>query len=306
MYKYVLQRLAWALPTALLVLLAVFSLMHLTPGDPARLVAGDDARLETVEEVRRELGLDRPLVEQFAQYVGKLVRLDFGRSIHSKRPVRDDLAQRLPATLQLATTSLLIAVSAGGLLGVLSAVKRGTWWDVGGVLTASMLVSAPSFWVGLMLILLFAVSLGWLPPAGRGGIENLILPAVTLAGNPMALIARLMRSECLEVLGEDYVRTARAKGLRERVVLFRHAVRNALLPVMTVVGLQFGAAMAGAVVVETVFGWPGVGSLLVTAIFRRDFPIVQSTVLVVALIFLTVNFLVDLAYAYVDPRVRYQ
>jgi ABC-type dipeptide/oligopeptide/nickel transport system permease component len=305
-YRYVWQRLAWAVPTAVLVLLAVFSLMHLTPGDPARLVAGEDAPLETVEAVRHDLGLDRPVVEQFTQYASRLVRLDFGRSIHSKRPVRDDLAQRLPATLQLAMASLFIAVSIGGLIGVLSAVRRGTWWDVGGVLAASMLASAPSFWVGLMLILLFAVSLGWLPPAGRGGLENLILPAVTLAGNPLALIARLVRSECLEVLGEDYVRTARAKGLREGVVLFRHAVRNALLPVMTMVGLQFGAAMAGAIVVETVFGWPGVGSLLVTAIFRRDFPVVQGAVLVVALIFLTVNFLVDLAYAYVDPRVRYQ
>ncbi len=306
MLSYIVRRLVWTVPTGLLVVLVVFSILHLTPGDPARLVAGEDADLRTVELIRHDLGLDRPLPEQLARYIGNLLRLDLGQSIHSKAPVAGELASRLPATVQLATASLLIATVLGGLLGLFSAVKYGSVWDLVGSVLATVLVSAPSFWVGMLLILVVSVTLGWLPAAGSGGPEHLVLPALALAGYPLALVARLTRSECLETLGQEYVRTARAKGLQERVVLFRHVLKNALLPVLTVVGIQFGTALGGAVVIESVFGWPGVGRLIVDAIFRRDFPVVQGGLLVVSLGFLVVNLLVDIAYAYVDPRIRYE
>ncbi len=305
MLSFVLRRLAWSVPTALLVVAAVFSILHLTPGDPARLVAGEDADLRTVEAIRRDLGLDRPLPEQLANYLSNLARLDLGRSIHSKTPVRDELATRFPATVQLAIASMLIAAAIGLPLGIGMAVKHGTLWDFFGSILATILVSAPSFWIGMLLILIFAVMLGWFPAAGSGGLQNLILPAVTLAGYSLALVARMTRSECLEVLEQDYVRTARGKGLGEYRILIRHVLTNAMLPILTVMGLQFGAALGGAVVVESVFGWPGVGRLLVEAIFRRDFPIVQGGLLIVALGFLSVNLVVDISYAYFDPRIRY-
>ncbi len=306
MGMFILRRVIWTLPTALLVVVGVFLILFLAPGDPARLVAGEDADLRTVELIRRDLGLDRPAYEQLARYVVNAARLDLGRSIHSRTPVAAELAVRLPATVQLAAAALAIAVVAGTLLGLYAAVRQGSLWDLGSSLLATILVSAPSFWIGLLLILLFAVVLGWLPASGRDEATAIVLPALTLAGYPLALIARIVRSECLEVLGQEYIRTARAKGLPNRVVLFRHALRNALLPVITVVGLQFGAALGGAVVVESVFGWPGVGRYVVDAIFRRDFPVVQGTLLVVGLGFLGINLLVDLLYAYVDPRIRYR
>lgn len=306
MLAYIVRRVILAVPTVLLVILAVFSILHLTPGDPARLIAGEDADGETVELIRRDLGLDRPLPEQFARYLGNVARLDLGRSLHSKAPVMDELAARLPATLQLAVTALLIAALLGVVIGMFTALNYGKLWDLGGLLMATVLVSAPNFWVGLMLILVFAVTLGWLPVAGSGTPLHLILPAVALSGYTLALTSRLVRSGCLEVLRQDYVRTAQAKGLRERVVLYRHVLKNALLPVVTVLGLQFGNAFGGSVVIESVFAWPGVGRLIVEAIFRRDFPVVQGGLLVIALGFVMVNLLVDVAYAYLDPRIRYK
>ncbi len=305
MLNFIVKRLVWSVPTAILVVVVVFSILHLTPGDPARLVAGEDADQQTVEAIRRDLGLDKPLPEQLAVYMGNLVRLDLGRSIHSKAPVRDELAARLPATIQLAVASLIIAVALGLPLGLMAAVRYGTLWDLLGSLLSTALVSAPTFWVGMVLIVIFSVGLGWFPAAGSGGLESLVLPAFTLSGYSLALVARMTRSECLEVLAQDYVRTARGKGLHETAVLVGHVLKNALLPILTVVGLQFGTALGGAVVVESVFAWPGVGRLLIEAIFRRDFPIVQGGLLVVSLSFLVVNLVVDMAYAYADPRIRY-
>jgi peptide/nickel transport system permease protein len=306
MLSFIVKRLAWSVPTALMVVVVVFSILHLAPGDPARLVAGDDADPQTLEAIRHDLGLDKPLLEQLAVYTGNLLRLDLGRSIHSKTPVRDELAARLPATAQLAVASLIIAVVLGLPIGMATAVRAGTLWDLIGSLVATILVSAPGFWVGMVLILVFSVGLGWFPAAGSGGLENLVLPAFALSGYSLALVARVTRSECLEVLGQDYVRTARAKGLRENVVLYRHVLKNALLPILTVIGLQFGHALGGAVVVESVFAWPGVGRLVIEAIFRRDFPMVQGALLIISLSFLLVNLLVDVAYAYADPRIRYR
>jgi peptide/nickel transport system permease protein len=306
MLSFIVKRLAWSVPTALMVVVVVFSILHLAPGDPARLVAGDDADPQTLEAIRHDLGLDKPLLEQLAVYTGNLLRLDLGRSIHSKTPVRDELAARLPATAQLAVASLIIAVVLGLPIGMATAVRSGTIWDLIGSLVATILVSAPNFFVGMVLIVVFSVGLGWFPAAGSGGLENLVLPAFALSGYSLALVARVTRSECLEVLGQDYVRTARAKGLRENVVLYRHVLKNALLPILTVIGLQFGHALGGAVVVESVFAWPGVGRLVIEAIFRRDFPMVQGALLIISLSFLLVNLLVDVAYAYADPRIRYR
>lgn len=305
MTRFIIRRLLLALPTALVVVVIVFSILHLTPSDPARLMAGDGADQKTVDLIRHNLGLDQSLPQQLILYVANVARLDLGRSIHSNIPVRDELAARLPATLQLAMAALLIAVVLGTLIGMFSALSMGTAWDVIGLLVATLLVSAPSFWLGLLLLLFFGVKLGWLPAAGYGGPEHLVLPALALAGYPLALTARLVRAGCIEVLGQDFVRTARAKGLHERVVIGRHVLKNALLPVITVVGLQFGHAFGGAVVIESVFAWPGVGRLIVDAIFQRDFPIVQGGLLVVGLAFVAVNLIVDLTYAYIDPRIRY-
>jgi ABC-type dipeptide/oligopeptide/nickel transport system permease component len=305
MTHFIIRRLLLAVPTALVVVGLVFSILHLTPSDPARLVAGDGADQKTVELIRHNLGLDQPLPQQLLVYLGNVVRLDFGRSIHSNVPVRDELAARFPATLELAIAALVIAVSVGTMLGMLSALRPGTTWDFGSLVLSTVLVSAPSFWLGLVLILFFAVRLGWLPAAGYGGPEHLVLPALALAGYPLALTARMVRAGCLDVLSQDFVRTARAKGLRERLVISRHVMRNALLPVITVIGLQLGHALGGAVVIETVFAWPGIGRLVIDAIFQRDFPIVQGGLLVIGLAFVLMNLLVDLTYAYIDPRIRY-
>lgn len=305
MPSFILRRVALAVPTALAVIVVVFLILHLTPGDPARLVAGENADLQTVELIRHDLGLDRPLPEQLAKYLGNVARLELGRSLHSKAPVRDELAARLPASLQLAATALLIAVALGFMIGMFTALSYGNLWDLGGLVISTLLVSAPTFWVGLLLIQLFAVTLGWLPAAGFGRPEHLILPALASATYTLALTARLVRSGCLEVLAQDYIRTARAKGLRDRVVVSRHVLKNTLLPVVTVVGLQIGSAFNGSVVIESVFAWPGVGRLLVEAIFQRDFPIVQGSLLVVGLGFVLTNLVVDITYAYLDPRIRY-
>jgi ABC-type dipeptide/oligopeptide/nickel transport system permease component len=303
---YLLTRLASAVPTVFLVSLTTFTIIHLIPGDAAQAIAGDQAPQETVDAIRRELGLDRPLYEQFGTYILRLAHGDLGQSIASRAEVRSDLAARFPATLQLAVGSTLLAIGIGMPLGIVAALRRGTRIDLVAMFLSALLVSAPSFVVAIVLILVFAVGLGWLPAAGRDNVQSSILPTIALAAYPLALVARITRSELLEVLGSDYLRTARAKGLRESVVVRRHALRNALLPVVTIVGLTFGVAMGGAVVVETVFGWPGVGRLIVEAIGRRDFPIVQGGLTVLALVFISINLMIDLACAWLDPRIRYQ
>lgn len=306
MWRYVVRRVLLVIPVMLGVSLIVFLLMHFTPGDPALLMLGERATEEQLQALRQEMGLLEPLPVRYARFLGAALQGDLGRSYRSGRPVMTEVLSRLPATAELAVAAVVIAVLIGVPVGVLSAVRRYSLLDNAGMLLALLGASMPTFWLGLMLMLIFAVSLGWLPPSGRDGLLSLILPAVTLGANAVALITRMTRSSMLEVIGQDYVRTARAKGLPEKTVIYSHALRNALLPVVTVIGLQFGALLGGAVVTETVFAWPGAGRLAVEAIRAKDYPVVQGAVLLLALAFALVNLLVDLLYAFINPRIRAQ
>lgn len=305
MWAYIVKRLLLAIPVLFGVAFVVFAMVRVIPGDPAQIIAGEAATKEFVEAVRKDLGLDRPLLAQFASFMGNLLRGDLGRSIRSRAPVAIELWARIPNTLQLTLAGLLVAVGVGVSAGVVSAVRPYSLVDTGVMLVALAGLSMPVFWSGLMLILIFAVRLGWLPAVGTGSLAHLVLPAVTLGGATAAIIARMTRSSMLEVLRSDFIRTARAKGLAERSVVNRHAFRNALIPVITVVGLQMGTLLSGAVLTESVFAWPGVGRLLIEGILARDYPIVQASVLVVALAFVLVNLAVDVLYAVVDPRIHY-
>jgi len=282
----------------------VFLLIHLVPGDPVEAMLGESARPADRTALREALGLDRPVGEQYLAYLGRLVRLDLGQSFQFQRPVADLLAERMPPTLELAGAALVLALVLAVPLGVLAARNRGGLLDSGAMGFSLLGISIPNFWLGPLLILVFSLWLGWTPVSGRDGPASLILPAVTLGTGLAAILARMVRSSVLEVLEEDYVRTARAKGLSEAAVLWRHALRNAWLPVLTLVGLQLGGLLGGAVITETVFAWPGVGSLLVEAIQNRDYPVVQASVLLVSLAYVLVNTLTDLVYARVDPRIR--
>jgi peptide/nickel transport system permease protein len=282
----------------------VFLLIHLVPGDPVEAMLGESARPADRAALRADLGLDRPLGEQYLTYLARLARLDLGVSFRDRRPVRDLLAERIPPTLELAAAALLLALALALPLGVLAARHRGGALDSGAMGFSLLGISIPNFWLGPMLILVFSLWLGWTPVSGRDGAASLLLPAVTLGTGLAAVLARMVRSSVLEVLEEDYVRTARAKGLPETVVMWRHALRNAWLPVLTLLGLQLGGLLGGAVITETVFAWPGVGSLLVEAIQGRDYPVVQACVLLISLAYVLVNTLTDLVYAWVDPRIR--
>lgn len=270
------------------------------------MLAETGASAADIARLKREFGLDRPFVEQYATFVSRAVRGDFGRSLRLRIPVTDALAEQLPATLELTFAALLVSLAIGLGLGVLAAVRQGTWLDTLTMMVSLVGVSMPIFWSGLLLIFLFSLRLGWLPAAGTGGLPALALPAFALGFSGAAIIARVTRSSLLEVLGRDYVRTARAKGLAERVVVLRHAMRNAMISVITIVGLQFGALLGGAVVVEVVFGRQGIGFLAAESIRQQDFPLVQGTVLIASLAFVLVNLLVDLSYGLFDPRIRYQ
>ncbi len=308
MIQYVLRRLIGTVPVLLGVTMVVFAMTWLTPGDPVVALLGESAQgisAAAREDLRRELGLDQPWPVQYLSYVGGLVQGDLGASIRSRRPVLVEVTDRLPATAELALAGLAIAVVVGVSLGVAAALKRRTWVDAAAIAVALLGVSVPVFWSGFLLMMLFSLELGWLPASGRGDWRHLILPATTVGIASAAFIARITRGAVLETLGQDYVRTARAKGLRARVVVLRHALRNALLPIVTVVGLQLGSLLGGAVLTETVFAWPGVGRMLVDAIVARDLPLVQGTVLVVSLLFILVNLAVDVSYAAINPRVRY-
>ncbi|BDG15679.1 nickel ABC transporter permease [Thermus brockianus] len=305
MLAYTVRRLLIAIPTLFGVVLLVFLMVRLAPGDPAVLLAGEFATPETLEAIRTRYGLDRPLVEQFALYLGALLRGDLGESARSRRPVLEELKTYFPNTVELASAAILVALLTGIPLGILAALRPGSSLDLLVMVLALLGVSMPVFWFGLLAILIFSVELGWFPVAGKGSLAHLVLPAVTLGVNATALLARMTRGTLLEVLSQDYIRTARAKGLAERVVIFKHALRNALIPVVTVAGLEFGSLLAGAVITETIFAWPGLGQLLVGSILARDYPVVQGAVLLVAVTFILVNLLVDLAYAWIDPRVRY-
>lgn len=308
MLRYVLGRLVGMLPVLFGVTLLVFLMSTFSPGDPVVAMLGESAQgisREALEELRTQLGLDRPLPAQYAAYVTGLLRGDLGTSIRSRRPVLTEIADRLPATIELAVAALAVAVALGVTLGVVAAVRKRTWVDGAAIAVALVGVSVPVFWSGFLLMIVFALELGWLPASGRGTVFHLILPALTVGVSSAAFIARITRGAVLEALGQDYVRTAHAKGVAPRRVVARHALRNALLPIVTVVGLQLGGLLGGAVLTETVFAWPGVGRMLVDAILARDLPLMQGSVLVISLIFILVNLAVDLSYAAINPKVRY-
>ena len=299
-----LTRLMTSLITLIGVVSLVFFLIHLIPGDPVEYILGDSARPADREALRSELGLDRPLTVQYADYLSGLVRLDLGHSLHSKQPVSELLLERLPATLKLSLAAFLLAILIAFPLGVLAATRSGTSWDSGAMVLSLLGVSIPNFWLGPMLILLFSLWLGLTPVSGMEQPGSLILPAVTLGVSLAAILARMVRSSLLEVLNEDYIRTARAKGVSEQVIVWKHALSNALLPVITLLGLQFGALLAGSVITDKVFSWPGVGLLLIDAIQQRDYPVVQGAVLLISISYLVVNRLTDLLYRAVDPRIK--
>jgi ABC-type dipeptide/oligopeptide/nickel transport system permease component len=282
-------------------------MMHLIPGDPAlAMLRGQPQVTEAdVFRVREDLGLNDPVPVQYIKYLSRVVQGDFGRSVQTKRPVLMDIAAQAPSTLQLALTAVVLAVTLGVVLGVVSALRQNSWVDTLAMLTALFGVSMPSFWFGLILIFVFSLKLGWLPATGQGGLERLILPAVALGMDFSAVTARMVRANLLEVLVTDYVRTARAKGVAQNMVVIRHALRNAMIPAITIVGLQLGTLLGGAVVVETVFARQGIGRLLVTAIMAKDFPVVQGVVLLAAAVYLLLNLLIDLTYAFFDPRIHY-
>ncbi|MDQ3397466.1 MAG: ABC transporter permease [Deinococcota bacterium] len=305
MITYIVRRLLAALPSILGVIVIVFLMVRLAPGDPALLLAGEFADQATVQRIRERFGLDEPLLVQFGIFMGDLVQGDLGRSTRTRRPVTSELANYFPNTLELALGAMAVALLIGIPAGIVSAVRPHTLFDYVATLGALIGVSMPVFWFGLLAILFFSVNLGWFPVAGRGTLAHLVLPAVTLGTGTAAIITRMTRSSMLEVLNQDYVRTARAKGLANRLVINKHALRNALVPVVTIAGLQFGTLMAGAVLTETVFSWPGIGQLLVTSILARDYPVVQGAVLLIAVSFIFINLLVDLIYGTIDPRIRY-
>ncbi|MCL0058282.1 ABC transporter permease [Dehalococcoidia bacterium] len=307
MWQYVLRRLILTIPVLIGVSLLVFAMVRLVPGCPAVAIAGVHATPEFVEQVRRDLGLDRPLHTQYFIFVGNLLRGDLGVSTRTGRPAATEIWDKFPNTVELAMASTLVASVIGIIAGVISATRQHSIFDSGSMLVALFGVSVPVFWLGLVLMLLFAVTLDWLPAGGRGGtIEYLILPAITLGAASAAIIARMTRSSMLEVLRQDFITTARAKGLRERIVTYKHALKNALIPVVTIIGLQSGILLGGAVLTETVFAWPGVGRLMVDSIMARDFPVVQGAVLLFAVCFVFVNLFVDVLYSFLDPRIRYE
>ena len=298
------RRLLLAVPTLLGVLIVVFLLLYVAPGDPVQAMVGERADAATIARLRAELRLDDPLPSQFVHYATGILRGDFGRSYITNRPIVQDIAERFPRTVLLATAAMLLATLTGITIGVLAAIRPNGWFDRMALAITYLGISFPVYWIGLLLIVLFAVTLRWLPASGYGRWEFLVLPALTLGSRSIAYLARVTRSAMLEVLGADFVRTARAKGLAEQVVIVRHALRNALIPVVTVIGLDFGAYLTGSILTETIFSWPGIGRYVVQAISRRDLPAVQGAVLFLSVVFVVVNFLTDLVYQRVDPRVR--
>ena len=281
-----------------------FFFIHLS-GDPVMLMLPADASMAEIETLRQQLGFNDPIWRQYLRFVGNALTGDFGQSLYYKVPAMELILQRLPASLELALAAMAVALVVALPIGIVSAVGRGSLLDMGSMLAALFGLSMPHFWLGIMMVLLFSVHLGWLPTSGRGTLAHLVMPSLALGLSLMAMFARLTRSVMLEILGMDYIRTARAKGLVERMVIAKHALKNALIPIVTVAGMQFGFLLGGTVIIETVFAWPGVGRLVVQAIFNRDYPLVQSVVLVLAVIFVAINFAVDLLYIYLDPQISY-
>jgi len=305
MKTYVLRRLWQSAVTLLGVSVFVFVILRVLPGDPAKMLLPEGAPQSAVDELNRQLGLREPLHVQYGIFLRSVFRGDFGQSFQYRSPALSVVAERLPATAQLTLAAMILTVSFGVTIGIVAAVRRGTAYDYAGTALAVLGQSLPNFWLGIMLILLFGVALRWLPTSGFEGWRHLILPGVTLAAFPTALVARLTRSSMLEILNKEFVRTGRAKGLGEGSVVLRHALKNAAIPVLTVIGLQIGTLLGGAVITESVFAWPGMGKLIVDAIFFRDFPVVQTVLIFAATVFVVINLVVDLLYTVIDPRIRY-
>lgn len=306
MLQYVVKRLLSTIPVLLGISFLLFFMLRMLPGDPAQVLAGQMATPEEVELIRHQLGLDRPIHVQYTFFLGRLVQFDLGRSARTQNPVSEEIWARLPNTVLLAVVAITLACLFGIPAGIISAVRPYSLLDY--LVTSSALfgISMPVFWLGLMLVVVFAVMLHLLPAGGTGTWKHVILPSFTLAAFVVAFIARMTRSTMMEVLSQDYITTGRSKGLREQVVIIKHALKNALIPIITVVGLQFGMLLGGAVLTETVFAWPGLGRLIVDSILARDYPMIQGTILVFGLLYILVNLVVDMIYAYVDPRIRYE
>jgi peptide/nickel transport system permease protein len=303
--RFLVRRLALTLPVVLGVATLVFALIHLIPGDPAQAMLGETASEEDVEALRQRLGLDRPLIEQYGAFLSGVARGDLGTSLRTNEPVATAIVDRLPATLELAAAAMVVAIGFAIPLGIIAAVKRGTLADHIATTLALTGISIPSFWLGPLLAILFAVELGWLPVSGRGTAAHLILPAISLGAALAAILARMTRASLLEELREPYVQAARARGASRARAVLRHAFRNSLIPVVTLVGLQFGAVLTGAVITETIFAWPGVGRLLIQSIGFRDYPLVQGCILFIAVTYVGMNLITDLVYGVLDPRIRY-
>lgn len=304
MLRYTIKRVIGVLPTLIIVVTFVFFFVRLIPGDPARLVAGEQATLDAVEAVRVQLGLDQPIHVQYLKYVGGLLRGDLGMSLRTKRPVLAEVAARYGNTMALTVASLVWSTIVGVILGVWSGKNRGKWQDFTGMTLAVSGISLPNFWIGFLLIMVFSVKLRWFPTTGTGSWKNLVLPAIALGTSIAAIIARFTRSSIVEVMKEDYIRTARAKGLKEKTVTWGHAFRNSMISVVTVVGLQFGFLLGGSVVTEAVFAYPGLGQLLVESVNYRDYPAIQSLILIFSLQFIIINLIVDILYAVLNPEIK--
>ncbi len=304
MLQYLFKRLWHTVYVIIGVSVISFFFIHLS-GDPVMLMLPGDASHQEIEDLRQQLGFNDPIYVQYLRFAWQALRGEFGQSLYYKIPAMELILERLPASLELAVAAMLIALVVAVPIGIISAVRRGSLLDMGSMFGALFGLSMPHFWLGIMLIMIFSVQLGWLPTSGRGTLAHLIMPSVALGLSLMAMFARLTRSVMLEVLSLDYIRTARSKGLKERIVVAKHAFKNALIPLVTVAGMQFGFLLGGTVIIETVFAWPGVGRLVVQAIFNRDYPLVQAVVLVLAVIFVAVNFIVDMLYMYLDPQISY-
>lgn len=305
MLRYVARRLLLTVPVLLGVATLVFSLIHLVPGDPAQAMLGEGASADDITELRERLGLDRPLLVQYGQFLGGLVRGDLGTSFRTNQPVTRLIAERVPATAELALASMFVAIAIALPLGIVAAVWKGTAIDHAAMTAALAGISIPNFWLGPLLAIVFAVQLGWLPVSGRGGVANVILPAISLGAALAAILARMTRASLLDELGELYVRAARARGVSRAWAVTGHALRNSLIPLVTILGLQFGAVLTGAVITETIFAWPGIGRLLVQSIGFRDYPAVQGCILLIAVTYVGVNLVTDVLYGFLDPRIRY-
>ncbi|MGH9242153.1 MAG: nickel ABC transporter permease [Vicinamibacterales bacterium] len=306
MGRFLARRLVLTIPVLLGVATLVFSLIHLIPGDPAQAMLGEAAPQSDVEELRRQLGLDRPLAEQYAVFLGGLLKGDLGTSLRTGLPVTEQIVERMPATFELAAAAMLVAIVFSMPLGIAAAVRRGTVVDHAAMTVSLAGVSVPNFWLGPLLAIVFAVELGWLPVSGRGTWAHLVLPAVSLGAALAAILARMTRATMLEELREPYVQAARARGVSRSRAVMRHAFRNSLIPVVTLIGLQFGAVLTGAVITETIFAWPGIGRLLIQSIGFRDYPLVQGCILLIALTYVAVNLITDMLYGVLDPRIRYE